>query len=291
MRADTWFTEVHDPGLRFSIKLKKEIYNAKSAFQEILIYESESFGKILILDGFLMCTEKDEHIYHEMIVHPAMATRPDIDRVLVIGGGDGGAVRELCRYPGIRHIDLVEIDPDVLQACQTYLPQIACSLDDPRVHIYYEDGVRYIRKHQNEYALIIVDSTDPFGPGEGLFTQEFYGACHHALDKDGILVNQHESVFYEEYIPAMRRAHRILRRLFPISEVFQAHIPTYPSGHWLFGFSSKRLHPLRDQQRESWEALGLRTQYYNSRLHRGAFFLPNNVLHELEAEATAFAED
>ena len=133
------------------------------------------------------------------------------------------------------------------------------------------------RLKENEYDLIIVDSTDPFGPGEGLFTREFYGNCYKALKEDGIMVNQHESPFYAEDAEACKRAHKRIVESFPISRVYQAHIPTYPSGHWLFGFASKRFHPVADQHAEWWLAQGLKTKYYNQYVHSGCFALPNNV--------------
>ena len=192
----------------------------------------------------------------------------------MIGAGDGGVIRELTRYASIKHIDLVEIDELVVEVCRKYLPQTACRLNDPRVHLHFEDGLKYIRACENEYDLIIVDSTDPFGPGEGLFTKEFYGNCCKALKEDGIMVNQHESPFYEEDAIAMQRAHKRIVESFPISRVYQAHIPTYPSGHWLFGFSSKKYHPVHDLKRTEWDLLSLPTRYYTTRLHAGAFALP-----------------
>ena len=198
----------------------------------------------LTLDGLIMLTEKDEFIYHEMIVHVPMATNPNIERVLVIGGGDGGTVRELTRYGTIENIDMVEIDELVVEVCKKYILQTAGKLEDPRVKLYFENGLKFVRSKEGEYDLIIVDSTDPFGPGEGLFTKEFYGNCYKALKEDGILVNQHESPFYPYYIDSMKRAHHRIREFFPICKVYQAHIPTYPSGHWLFGFASKNMIPL-----------------------------------------------
>ena len=172
---DLWYTEEHSKEAKFSIKVLRQLYSVQSPFQKIDILESEEFGRFFTLDGYMMVTEKDEFIYHEMIVHVAMATNLNIKKVLVIGAGDGGTVRELTRYPTIEHIDMVEIDKMVVDVCKEFLPQTACKLDDPRVHLYFEDGLRYIRSKENEYDLIIVDSTDPFGPGEGLFTKEFYG--------------------------------------------------------------------------------------------------------------------
>lgn len=274
---DLWFTENHSPGVRFSIKINRHLVSEKSEFQRIDILESEELGRILVLDGFLMLTEKDEYIYHEMITHVPMAVNPNIRRILVIGGGDGGAVRELCRFKSVEHIDLVEIDRRVVELCREYLPQTACSLSDSRVDIHYEDGLKFVRGAENEYDLIIVDSTDPFGPGEGLFTKEFYGNCYKALKEDGILVNQHESTFYDEYAAAMKRAHNRIKTFFPIALVYQAHIPTYPSGHWLFGFASKKYHPVDDRNTDWWFKQGLRTRYYNQFVHSGCFALPNNV--------------
>ena len=211
--------------MKFSIKIKEHLVSEQSEFQKIDILDSFDFGRILVLDGCLMLTEKDEKIYHEMITHVPLSVNPDIKRVLVIGAGDGGTIRELCRFKSVEHIDMVEIDRRVVELCREYLPQTTCSLDDKRVHIYYEDGLKFVRGAENEYDLIIVDSTDPFGPGEGLFTKEFYGNCYKALTADGILVNQHESTFYDEYAQAMKRAHSRIKSFFPIALVYQAHIP------------------------------------------------------------------
>jgi spermidine synthase len=281
---ELWYTEEHTDDVRFSIRVEKQLYSSKSKYQQIDIFRSKEFGRFLTLDGLMMLTEKDEFIYHDMIVHVPMATNPQIKNVLVIGGGDGGTVRELTRYVGISKIDLVEIDKQVVDACREHLPQTAFKLDDSRVAIYYEDGLKFVRTRQNEYDLIIVDSTDPFGPGEGLFTKEFYGNCHKALKENGILVNQHESPYYEFNCNAMKRAHRHIKEFFPVCKVYQAHIPTYPSGHWLFGFASKKLDPVKDADFETWEGFGIKTKYYNSKLHTGCFALPTYVTELLEEE-------
>ena len=272
-----WFSENHTPNAKFSIRVDKQLYSGQSDFQRIDVFESAVFGRFLSLDGYMMLTEKDEFIYHEMIVHVPLAVHPDVRKVLVIGAGDGGVIRELTRYAHIERIDMVEIDRKVVEVCRAYLPQTACKLDDPRVKIYYEDGLKFVRRCQDEYDLIIVDSTDPFGPGEGLFTKEFYGNCYKALNDTGIMINQHESPFYESDAVAMQRAHRNVVQSFPISRVYQAHIPTYPSGHWLFGFASKRYKPLADLDEARWNAYGLRCKYYTTTLHKGAFYLPAYV--------------
>ena len=274
---ELWFTEQHTKNVRFSMKVDRQLYSAQSEFQRIDIFDSLEFGRVLTLDGYVMLTEKDEFIYHEMIVHVPMCAHPNARKILVIGGGDGGTVRELVRYASVERIDLVEIDEQVVEACKEYLPQTAGKLEDPRVHAFYEDGLKFIRHQENEYDLILVDSTDPFGPGEGLFTREFYGNCFRALKADGIMVNQHESPFYKEDAYAMQRAHKRIVESFPLARVYQAHIPTYPSGHWLFGFASKQHHPMRDVDFAGWEKLGLRTRYYNTKLHAAAFALPTYV--------------
>lgn len=279
---ELWFTEKHTEHVKFSIQVDRQLYSSQSEFQRIDIFSSKEFGRFLTLDGYMMLTEKDEFIYHEMMVHVPMAVHPKVRSVLVIGGGDGGTARELIRYPAIEQIDVVEIDEEVVSACRQHLPQTACGFDDKRVRLYYEDGLKYVRRCEDAYDLILVDSTDPFGPGEGLFTKEFYGNCCKALKADGIMVNQHESPFYPNDAVAMQRAHKRIVDSFPISKVYQAHIPTYPSGHWLFGFASKRYHPLADQDAARWKALGIQTRYYNEQLHKGAFALPNYVEEMLE---------
>ena len=173
----------------------------------------------------------------------------------------------------------------VLEACRRYLPENASRLDDSRVNIYFDNALRFIRRCKNEYDLIIVDSIDPFGPSEGYFTREFFGICYNAMRDDGILINQQGSPFFKHDAEAMQRSHQRIVNLFPISRVYQAHIPTYAAGYWLFGFSSKKYHPIDDLDTERWVSLGLETKYYTPKLHIGAFYLPaflENMLLEVE---------
>ena len=279
---ELWFTEKHTENVHFSIRVEKQLCSVQSEFQRIDVFESTEFGRFLTLDGLVMITEKDEFIYHDMIVHVPMATNPNIKHVLVIGAGDGGTVRELTRYPSIERIDVAEIDEMVVTVCREYLPKTASQFSDPRVRLHFEDGLRYVRSKIDEYDLIIVDSTDPFGPGEGLFTKEFYGNCFKALKDDGILVNQHESPYYDEDVLSMKRAHQRIRAFFPVCRVYQAHIPTYPSGHWLFGFASKKFDPVSNLNAARWQSFGIKTKYYNTELHKGCFALPTYVNELLE---------
>ena len=248
---EMWFSDEHTDNVKLSIRVDKQLFSAQSEFQRIDVLESKEFGKILVADGDLMLTEKDEFIYHEMMAHVPMAVHPKVENVLVIGGGDGGCVRELAKYNTIQKIDVVEVDPLLVEVCRKYFPQIASSLDDDRVTIYNEDGLRFVRSRSNVYDLILIDSPNPFGPAEGLFTKEFYGNCYNALHEDGIMINQHESPFYTE--------------------------EAFPSGHWLFGFASKKYHPLNDLDGVSWNLRGIHTKYYLPRVHHGVFALPAYV--------------
>ena len=274
---EMWFSDEHTDNVKLSIRVDKQLFSAQSEFQRIDVLESKEFGKILVADGDLMLTEKDEFIYHEMMAHVPMAVHPKVENVLVIGGGDGGCVRELAKYNTIQKIDVVEVDPLLVEVCRKYFPQIASSLDDDRVTIYNEDGLRFVRSRSNVYDLILIDSPNPFGPAEGLFTKEFYGNCYNALHEDGIMINQHESPFYTEEAFQCQRMHKRIIESFPISKIYQAHIPSYPSGHWLFGFASKKYHPLNDLDGVSWNLRGIHTKYYLPRVHHGVFALPAYV--------------
>ena len=281
---DLWFTEHHTDNVNFTIKVKKQLFSEKSYYQQIDVLDTYEFGRVLVMDGYIMLTEKDEYIYHEMVTHVPMAVNPDIKNVLIIGAGDGGTLREISRYDNIEKIDMVEIDEMVIEVCKKYLPQTACKFDDPRLNLEIADGLKFVRRKENEYDLIIVDSTDPFGPGEGLFTKEFYGNCFKALKSNGILINQHESTYYDSYVDMVKRTHKRIGSSFPVAMVYQTHIPTYPSGQWLFGFASKNLHPVYDLQADKWNSIGINTRYYNTDLHKGAFALPNDVKEVLSDE-------
>ena len=274
---EMWFHDEHTDNVKLAIRVDYQEFSAQSEIQRIDVLESKEFGKILVVDGDLMLTEKDEFIYHEMISHVPIAVHPQVEKILVIGGGDGGVVRELAKYDTVEQIDVVEADPLLVEVCRKYFPQMACSLNDPRVHIYHEDGLRFIRSKSDAYDLIIIDSPNPFGAGEGLFTKEFYGNCFNALHEDGIMINQHESPFYKEEAFQCQRMHKRIIESFPISRIYQAHIPSYPSGHWLFGFASKRYHPIHDMDGIQWKLRGIQTKYYLPRLHEGVFALPAYV--------------
>ncbi len=282
-----WYTERQAPDVSLSIRCT-HLYGERTPFQRIDFYESDTFGRFFTLDGLMMLTEKDERHYHEMLVHVPMAVHPDVRRVLIVGGGDGGTARELSRYPGIEVIDMVEIDRRVVELCRVHLPSTAGRLDeDPRIRLHYMDGVRFLREADDDrYDLVLVDSTDPVGPGEGLFSRRFYSDCHRVLGRDGILVNQHESPFYPSYSRSMQRSHQRLRDTFPIARVYLFHMPVYPSGMWLFGFASKGPDPVRDLRPDALSAQpDFETRYYTPSVHAAAFALPRFVERQLQEAA------
>ena len=189
------------------MRVNKQLFAGESEYQRIDVFESPEFGKFVALDGEIVFSDADEFVYDEMVTHVPMAVHPHVRNVLIIGGGDGGVAKELIRYPDIETIDVVEVDKMFVDVCRDIFPEVAAGMNDPRVNIHYEDGLRFLRSKRSQYDLIINDSTDPFGHTEGLFTKEFYGSCYKALREDGIMVYQHGSPFYDEDEQACRDMH------------------------------------------------------------------------------------
>lgn len=279
--GDLWYSEYHAPDVKLSFKAEV-LATEQTPFQKLVFMENETYGVFFTLNGYVQVTARDEFVYHDMIAHPAMAVNPDIKRVLIIGAGDGGTAREICRYPHLEKVDMVEIDEAVIRLSKKYLPETAMGFDNPKLNLMVGDGLAFVlNSPDNSYDLILVDSTDPVGPGEGLFTMEFYRNCHRILSPEGILINQQEGAFYDWDFHEMKRAHNKIADVFPIARIYGFNIPTYSSGQWYFGFASKKLDPLRDQQAERWEKFGLFTRYYNSDIHKAAFALPTYVRRNL----------
>ncbi len=271
---ELWYTEKHSENVGITLKTTKTLFSGKSAFQQLDILETPEYGRMMLLDGLVMVTERDEFVYHDMIAHPALFTHPDPKKVLVIGGGDGGSIREIMKHPGVEQAVLCEIDGLVIEKSIELLPTMAGEIDgsNPRVKLHVDDGIAYIRDHRDEFDVILVDSTDPIGPAVGLFEEDFYRLVFAALKQDGIMVAQSESPFYHAAI--QKEMYRNLRAVFPLVEMYQAFIPTYPSGLWSFAFASKKYHPVKDFDRERAARRGFQTKYYNEDLHLGAFMLP-----------------
>ncbi|WP_321530208.1 polyamine aminopropyltransferase [uncultured Desulfuromonas sp.] len=271
---EMWYTEKHSENVGITMKVTETLFSGKSEFQQLDIVQTLEYGKMMLLDGLVMVTERDEFVYHDMIAHPALFTHPAPKNVLVIGGGDGGSIREIMKHPGVEQATLCEIDGLVIEKSIELLPSMACEIDgsNPRVKLHVDDGLAYIRDHQNEFDIILVDSTDPIGPAVGLFEEDFYRLVHGALKEDGIMVAQSESPFYHGDI--QKAMYGNLRNVFPIVEMYQAFIPTYPSGLWSFAFASKKYHPVTDFDQQRAANRGFDTRYYNEQLHLGAFMLP-----------------
>lgn len=278
--SDLWFSEYYmDDDVKLSLNIDEVLHVEQSPFQKIEMFHNQTFGVFMVLDGYTQVTEKDEFVYHDMICHPAMAVNPEIKNVLIIGGGDGGTAREVARYQSIEKIDMVEIDEAVVRACQKYMPSTSAVLSsEPRLNLMFTDGLKFVKEAAaGSYDLILVDSTDPAGPGEGLFTLEFYQDCYRILTEKGILINQHEGAFFDGDIAEMKKAHSKIKKTFPIAKVFGFNTPTYASGYWYFGFASKALDPVADVKSNEWKNFGLQTRYYTPELHYGAFALPAYV--------------
>ncbi len=285
INRNVWFTD-KDDNQALSLRYTGEIlFDERSEFQRVRILDSTSYGKMLAIDDMVMCTERDEYHYHEMITHPAMLAFESVSgsakNVLVIGGGDGGTIREVCKYPGLEKVTMVEIDEAVVRACKMHLPQIAREFSNPKVNLIIGDGIKFISEAKPDtYDVIIVDGSDPAGPAEGLFTASFYDNCKKALKTNGVLVTQGESpMFHAETFVELNAC---LKKVFSPSQVHTMlfHAPTYPSGMWSLQMAVKgQYHPVKDfkkdMARDFVNAKDLK--YYNEDLHGAAFTLPTFV--------------
>ncbi len=276
---DIWFEESHTNGYRVHWKVKDILWREETRYQKLLVVDTESFGKALVLDGAVQTTERDEFIYHEMISHVALNSHPDPQEVLIIGGGDGGTLREVLRHPEVKRVDMVEIDERVVEVCKKYLPDIASGFGDPRARVFFEDGIKFVKRTSQRYDLIIIDSSDPIGPAVELFGPEFYSDSSAILKEDGMMVAQAESpTFFSSYL---QKVWRNMKSNFPISHIYLTSVPTYVSGFWAFGIGSKR-HDPRASRGDKPKLNGLK--YYTKEIHRAAFAIPPFVHSILDEE-------
>lgn len=272
---NVWFTELHGQQVGLSIKVKRCIYSGESPYQRIDVLDTYEFGRMLVLYGSIMLTERDEFIYHEMISHVPLFVHPSPEKVLIVGGGDGGSLREVLRHKGVKEVHLVEIDKMVIEVSKRHFPAISIGFDDPRACVFIEDGLNFLKRTKNLYDIIIVDSPDPIGPGERLFQKEFHQLIYKVLKEDGIFVGQSESPLFHQR--TIRLMYKNLRDIFPLVAMYTAYVPTYPSGLWSFAFCSKRYHPINDFDENRVEATDICANYYNPDVHRASFALPNFV--------------
>ena len=266
---ELWVTEMQTKDLTIGCRVAKTLHYEETPYQKLAVVDTLQFGHMLLLDGVIQTTIADEFVYHEMITHVGLNTLPNPRRVLVIGGGDGGSIREIIKHKSVEKATLVEIDGKVVEAAKKYLPEISCALDDPRVEVLVADGIRHVKEHKNTYDMIVVDSTDPIGPAEGLFGAAFYKDVHDALTGDGIFVAQTESPFFnKELIP---RIYKDVSGIFPLTRLFLGNVPTYPGGLWSFTMGSKKHDPLKV---DISKLPNLNTRYYSPEIHRTCFVLP-----------------
>lgn len=277
MKQSQWITEVFEDQTAFSVRYSGRLLDERSDFQRIEIYDTDALGRVLLLNGCFMVTEKDAYIYHEMLVHPAMAVLPGASKALVIGGGDGGAVTELVKYPTMESITLCEIDPMVVRSCMEHLPGISSGLGDPRVNVIHEDGAAFVKNSAETYDLVLVDSTDPVGPGKALFEVSFFESIRDRLEDHGAAVLQTESPIFmsEVFSSAVKNLGSVFG--FDRATPYFATIPCYPGGLWSFTFCSASVDPVRDCPSDSAASLPVGLRYYDLSVHRAAFAMPGFV--------------
>lgn len=269
-----WMTEDERENLKIDYRIKEIVFEAKSPIQHVMILDSYSFGRMLVLDGAVQTTSLDGHIYNETISHVPLSIHPNPKKVLIIGGGDCGVAKEVCKYANVEQIDVVEIDQMVVEVCLKHLPEVSGGLSDPRVRFIFEDGVKYLQKTATKYDIIIVDSSDPIGPAEVLIEKSFYQSIFNALQDDGLMVCQSQSpIFHEE---VMEKIFERVRDIFPKTKMFTAVVPTYPGGLWSFTLGSKDyVLPNSGQKKE------LDTLYVNKHILESCFSLPEFINKQL----------
>lgn len=280
--SEPWFVEKHTRHAGFTLAVESRLFEARSEYQKIEVIQTPEFGRMLLLDGAVMLTDRDEFVYHEMLVHPALFAHAHPERVLIIGGGDGGSVRETLKHAAVQRVTLVEIDRLVVDTCRKYFPALTSSLDDPRAEVLIQDGFEYLDHHRAEFDVILVDSTDPVNLAEGdattpaavLFTDRFYSKIKAALRPGGLAAFQSENPFYSGRV--LRDMHRDLRAQFGKVMLYLANIPTYPGGYWSFTVASDQV-DLRHPRAAPVPAWTETLQYFQPAMFPGILVLPRYV--------------
>ncbi|RIV17049.1 polyamine aminopropyltransferase [Alicyclobacillaceae bacterium I2511] len=273
---ELWFTERQTQNLSIGLRVAATLHTEQTPYQSLAVYDTVEYGRLLVLDGCVMTTDADEFVYHEMMTHVPLHTHPQPRSVLVVGGGDGGVVREVLKHPSVERVVLAEIDERVVAVAKEFFPAIAQGLNDPRVELQMGDGIRYVQDHPDEFDVILVDSTDPVGPAVGLFQEPFYQSIYRALKADGLMVAQSESPFANKQI--VHDVFHIAKRVFPQAFLYLASVPTYPTGLWSFTLGTKKYHPLQDVS----DLRLQQTRYYTGDVHKAAFALPAFVRQHIQ---------
>jgi len=271
-----WFTEYHTDGAGLTLRVKEQLVHRQSPYQLIEILDTVEYGKLLTLDGLVMITDRDEHVYHEMMTHVPMLIHPEPKQVLVVGGGDGGCLREIVKHPSVERAVEVEIDGDVVELCREHFPAVASAYSHPKVELVVDDAIDYLHNVRGEFDVAIIDGSDPVGPAVGLFERSFFQDIADALKPGGIMSCQIGSPLYSLDRIAATLKH--WRAVFADARAYLAHIPTYPSGVWALGVASKeRDGTLRKPDRVRYLTFAETLRYYNLEIHKGAFALPEEI--------------
>lgn len=272
-----WFTEYQTENVGLTIKAK-QVKTINSKYQEIIVLDTEEFGKVLVLDRAVQTTGKDEFMYHEMLVHPALIKHPQPQRVLIIGGGDGGSVREALKHKSIEKVHLCEIDEEVIFVSEKYFPSISSKLRDEKVKIFIKDGNQFLEERKNYYDVIIMDSSDPIGPAEVLFQESFYKKVKSSLRKNGIMVAQTESPFLQEKY--FKNAVKEIKKVFKYVGVYTGFVPTYPAGMWSYTLASDDVNVLDNVNKDRLD--NIETKYIDEDLYINLFAIPKFIKNMIE---------
>jgi len=278
-RPDIWIQERHQEILSTGFRVEKVLYSEKSEFQKVDVVETTGYGRMLLNDGLVMVTERDECVYHEMIAHVPLFTHPNPKKVLIIGGGDGGTLRETLKHESVEKAYLVEIDPKVIEAAQKFLPTMSCAMNDPRAEVIVADGVDFVKNTAEKFDVVMIDSTDPFGPATPLFGEEFYQSVKKCLNTNGIVVSQGESPFYNA--DTQKKLKTTLNKVFPMVTIYNFNNLTYPGSMWSFFFSSLGANPIKDLRKQDVVQSKIDFNYYNAEIHTACFSLPTFLKKQL----------
>lgn len=281
LNPQQWFTEIFQPsGSAFSLEITEKLAEVQSPFQHIAMYQTTQFGKLMVIDGVIMLSSRDNFLYHEMLSHPVLFTHPDPKQVVIIGGGDCGTLREVLKHRSVESVTQIDIDEQVTRMAEQYFPELCANNQDPRATLIFDDGIKYMRDAAPQSLdVVIVDSTDPIGPGEGLFNRAFYQSCFAALKPGGILVQQSESpLIHLPLLTDMRQA--MTDAGFAALQTLNFPQMVYPSGWWTCTLARKEL-AFTGFRHEDAQNPGFDTEYYNAEIHQAATALPNFMRRQL----------
>ncbi|TYP95363.1 spermidine synthase [Fodinibius salinus] len=274
------FNEFYNGRTGLTVGVQKVLFSEQTPYQKVEILETDTWGRMMAIDGMVMLSEKDEFVYHEMLTHVALFSHPHPEQVLIVGGGDGGTAREVMRHQSVQQVDMVEIDEVVIRTSKEFLPDVG-DWGNPKLNVLIEDGIEFVKNIEDPYDVIIIDGSDPLGPAEGLFKTDFMQACYDGLKDNGVLTAQTESPWVQDYHKSMKQVFAALDDIYEVSKIYLAYIPLYPAGMWSFAFASKGANPLSQQAMQRVEqglpTFGSKLNYYNEDIHQSCFALPNFV--------------